>query len=111
MDESVFHLESQAHDPQKAGEHHKGKLSPTQAYKGYVKTLLTRKNSITGITWSEDPAIFALELANEPATTGNYEVNAGIKPGSIVNTWAQEMATHIRSLDPNHMVGARIRHA
>ena len=79
-----------------------------QAYKGYVKTLLTRKNTITGITWSEDPAIFALELANEPATTSNYEVNAGIKPGSIVNTWAQEMATYIRSLDPNHMVGARM---
>ena len=77
-----------------------------QAYKGYVKTLLTRKNSINGLTWSEDPAIFALELANEPATTSNYEVNAGIKPGSIVNTWAQEMATYIRSLDPNHMVGA-----
>ena len=77
-----------------------------QAYKGYVKTLLTRKNSITGITWSEDPAIFALELANEPATTSNYEINASIKPGSIVNTWAQEMATYIRSLDPNHMVGA-----
>ncbi len=77
-----------------------------QAYKGYVKTLLTRKNSINGLTWSEDPAIFALELANEPATTSNYEVNAGIKPGSIVNTWAQEMATYIRSLDPNHMVRA-----
>ena len=58
-----------------------------QAYKGYVKTLLTRKNTISGLTWSEDPAIFALELANEPATTSNYEVNAGIKPGSIVNTW------------------------
>ena len=48
----------------------------------------------------------AVELANEPATTDNYELSRNMKPGSLVNAWAQEMATYIRSVDPNHMVSA-----
>ena len=47
-----------------------------------------------------------MELANEPATTDNYELSQGMTPGSLVNAWAQEMATYIRSIDPNHMVSA-----
>lgn len=46
----------------------------------------------------------AVELANEPATTDNYELSQGMTPGGLVNAWAQEMATYIRSIDPNHMV-------
>ena len=50
--------------------------------------------------------MLAVELANEPATTDNYELSQGMTPGSLVNAWAQEMATYIRSIDPNHMVSA-----
>uniref|UniRef100_A0A6N2LYZ3 mannan endo-1,4-beta-mannosidase n=1 Tax=Salix viminalis TaxID=40686 RepID=A0A6N2LYZ3_SALVM len=35
-------------------------------FKHYVKTLLTRKNTITGIEYRNDPTIFAWELMNEP---------------------------------------------
>ena len=48
--------------------------------------------------------MIAVELANEPATTDNYELSQGMTPGGLVNAWAQEMATYIRSIDPNHMV-------
>lgn len=75
-----------------------------QAYKNYVKTLLTRKNTITGVVYSEDPTVFAWELANEPATSADYEINLGIKPGSLVYNWLDEMSAFVKGLAPNHMV-------
>ena len=39
-----------------------------QAFQSYIKTILTRKNTINGVTYSEDPTIMAVELANEPHT-------------------------------------------
>ncbi|KAK6932822.1 Glycoside hydrolase, family 5 [Dillenia turbinata] len=35
-------------------------------YKAYVKAIVTRKNSLSGVKYSEEPAIFAWELMNEP---------------------------------------------
>ena len=52
-----------------------------QAYKSYVKMIVTRTNTKTNIKYSEDPTIFALELANEPHTTDDYEIKRGIAPG------------------------------
>ena len=40
-----------------------------QAYQAYIKMILTRKNTITGVVYSEDPTVMAVELANEPHTT------------------------------------------
>jgi hypothetical protein len=70
----------------------------------YVKTLLTRKNTITGVMYSEDPTVFAWELANEPETSADYEINLGIKPGSLVYNWLEEMSAFVKGLAPNHMV-------
>ncbi|CAL8463194.1 g2728 [Coccomyxa elongata] len=75
-----------------------------QAYKNYVSKILTRKNTITGVTYRDDPTIFALELANEPRCNDGYEVSVGLKPGTIIRAWVAEMAAYIRSLDPNHMI-------
>lgn len=80
------------------------KCLPAQAYKNYIHTILTRKNTINGRTYLEDPNILSLELANEPHTSDNYEISRGIAPGSLVKAWVSEMAAYIRSLDPNHMV-------
>ena len=35
-------------------------------FKNYIKTVLTRKNTITGIEYRNDPIIFGWELINEP---------------------------------------------
>ncbi|KAJ0696539.1 putative mannan endo-1,4-beta-mannosidase [Helianthus annuus] len=35
-------------------------------FKNYVKTILTRKNTITGVVYRDDPTIFGWELINEP---------------------------------------------
>jgi mannan endo-1,4-beta-mannosidase len=79
-----------------------------QAYKNYVQKILTRVNTVNGRRYSQDPTVFAFELANEPHTSDNYELNQGVKPGSLVRAWISEMAAFVRSLDPNHMVRASL---
>ena len=47
--------------------------SVINAYKAYIITVLSRNNSISGIAYKNDPAIFAWELVNEPQTTFGWE--------------------------------------
>ena len=75
-----------------------------QAYKNYISYILNRRNTITGVLYKDDPIIFALELANEPRTTDNYEYKLGLKPGSTVLAWVYEIAAYVKSISPNHMV-------
>lgn len=40
-------------------------------YTNNVKTIVTRRNSLTGIEYRDDPAIFGWELINEPHVPGD----------------------------------------
>lgn len=66
--------------------------NPTQkkAFKDFISWLLNRKNSITGIAYKDDPAIFCWELGNEIDRSNS--------------TWIAEMAAYIKSIDSNHLV-------
>ncbi|XP_074270170.1 mannan endo-1,4-beta-mannosidase 6-like [Silene latifolia] len=66
-------------------------------YKAYIKAIITRKNSLSGVRYSEEPAIFAWELINEPRCDSNSS-------SSILQAWITEMAAYIKSLDQNHLV-------
>ncbi|KAI6704612.1 hypothetical protein NL676_007574 [Syzygium grande] len=66
-------------------------------YKAYVKAVVTRKNSMTGVHYFDEPAIFAWELMNEPR--GVSESSA-----PLVQSWITEMAAYIKSLDQRHLV-------
>jgi mannan endo-1,4-beta-mannosidase len=59
--------------------------------------MLERTNQITGIPYSQDPAIMTWELANEPRAFSN----ANKVP--FLN-WVNETAAYIKSIDPNHLV-------
>jgi len=48
-----------------------------QAFQSYITTILTRKNTITGVVYKDDPTIMAVELANEPHT----------RSGAIMRSW------------------------
>jgi mannan endo-1,4-beta-mannosidase len=67
---------------------------PRDDYRQYVKHLLLRKNTISGVIYRDDPTIFAWELANEPE----------IKPASLMRNWIADMASFVKSIDPNHLV-------
>lgn len=75
------------------------------AYKDWVAHLLQRTNSIDGVPYAEDPAIFAWELANEPRAINMTEFDAPDGwDTSTITSWADEMSSFIRSLDPNHLI-------
>ena len=68
-----------------------------QWYQTTIKTVLGRINTRTGIRYSEEPAILAWELANEPRSSD--------RTGDIVKKWASEMSAFAKSLDFHHLVG------
>ena len=86
--------------------------SVVESFKGHVKHLLTRVNSIYQVRYGEsrsylnDPTIMAIELANEPHTIDRYEISHGMKPGSLVHDWLTVMSNYVRSLDPNHLISS-----
>ncbi|GMJ14548.1 endo-beta-mannase 2 [Hibiscus trionum] len=66
-------------------------------YKAYVKAILTRKNSLSGVKYVDEPAIFAWELMNEPRC-------ASSSSAPILQAWLTEMAAFVKSLDQKHLV-------
>jgi mannan endo-1,4-beta-mannosidase len=86
--------------------HHEFYTNPQvkQAFKDWIAHLIQRKNSIDGTPYSEDPAIFGWELANEPRIRNytKYDSPEGWD-GNTITQWAGEMAAYIKSLDPNHL--------
>ncbi|WP_232686905.1 glycoside hydrolase family 2 TIM barrel-domain containing protein [Halobacterium zhouii] len=65
-------------------------------YRTYVEKVLTRKNTLTGRVYRDDPTVLMWELANEAEAK-----QAGIDP---LQSWTEEMAAHFKSLDGNHLV-------
>ncbi|KAI4322677.1 hypothetical protein L6164_022347 [Bauhinia variegata] len=66
-------------------------------FKNYVKTLLTRKNTITGIEYRNDPTIFGWELINEPRCMTDPS-------GDTLQDWLEEMSAFVKLIDKNHLV-------
>eukprot|EP00884_Botryococcus_braunii_P005619 jgi/Botrbrau1/15058/Bobra.118_2s0006.1 len=75
-----------------------------QAYMDYVKMLVNRRNTLTGVVYKDDPTIFSWELANEPHTTDGYELKRGLPPGEIVRKWVCEMSAYIKGLGVKQMI-------
>ncbi|BDA46635.1 Mannan endo-1,4-beta-mannosidase 2 [Coccomyxa sp. Obi] len=67
-----------------------------KAYKSYMRAILMRRNSITGVLYKDDPTIMAWDLANEPLGPGDDS-------GQILTAWVKEMADFVKSIDPNHL--------
>ncbi|GMI69524.1 endo-beta-mannanase 1 [Hibiscus trionum] len=66
-------------------------------YKNHVKAVLTRKNTISGVAYKDDPTIFAWELMNEPRCPTDPS-------GAHLQNWIKEMAAHVKSIDNNHLL-------
>nr|GMD13183.1 mannan endo-1,4-beta-mannosidase 5 [Ipomoea batatas] len=66
-------------------------------YKNHIKKVITRVNTITGISYKDDPIIMAWELMNEPRCQKGYS-------GKTVNGWVEEIASYVKSLDNRHLL-------
>jgi uncharacterized protein (TIGR03437 family) len=73
-------------------------------FRNYVSMLLNRTNSVTGVRYKDDPTILAWELGNELRNRTNV-VSERARRADELLAWTREMAGHIKSIDPNHLVG------
>jgi len=67
------------------------------AYKNYVQHFLQRKNRYTGRVMTEEPAIMAWELVNEPHCQSDIT-------GNTLFEWVHEMSSFLKSIDGQHLV-------
>ena len=78
-----------------------------QLYFNHLRNLVGRTNSITGKPYSEDPAIFAWQIGNEPRCFSgggdlDPETELTIQKGFLA--WIGEAARIVKELDPNHLL-------
>jgi mannan endo-1,4-beta-mannosidase len=66
-------------------------------FKAYINCFLNRVNNYTGVAYKDDPTIMIWELANEPRCQSDPS-------GVTLQKWIDEMASYIKSIDPNHLV-------
>lgn len=65
-------------------------------YREHLEKLATRRNTVTGVLYRDDPNIFGWELMNEAqAVTSRW---------SERRAWIAEMSAYLKSLDPNHII-------
>jgi mannan endo-1,4-beta-mannosidase len=65
-------------------------------YREHVEKIVTRRNTVTGVLYRDDPTIFGWELMNEAqAPTGRWAER---------RAWVAEMSAYIKSLDPVHLI-------
>ncbi|KAG6476842.1 mannan endo-1,4-beta-mannosidase 2-like [Zingiber officinale] len=66
-------------------------------FKIYLKTILTRKNHLTGIEYRDDPTIFAWELMNEPQCASDSS-------GDTLQEWFEDTSEFVKSIDHKHLL-------
>lgn len=78
--------------------------SSTQAvalFNQYLSTVLTRRNTITGVLYRDDPTIMSWQLANEPRP-GDGKVSEPNLPA--YQAWIRDTAKLIKNLAPEQLV-------
>ncbi len=81
-----------------------------QWYKNWVRHLLTRTNSITGVEYRDDPTILSWDLINEPRCHSDTQ-NDGYPQSSsctttTLTTWTDEMSHYVKRIDAKHLISA-----
>lgn len=68
-----------------------------KAYQDYLRHLVSRTNTLTGVAYKDDPVILAWDLMNEP----RYERD---ESGKTLAAWCDEMARFLKSCGVKQMV-------
>jgi len=76
-------------------------MEAQQAWKAYINQVITRKNTITGVDYNQDPTIMSWQLANEPRPGSGDE---GLQNGPQFIKWVHESARFIKQLAPNQLL-------
>ena len=65
-------------------------------YREHVARVVSRRNTVTGALYRDDPTIFGYELMNEAQSPAGREAER--------RAWVAEMSAYVKSLDPHHLV-------
>lgn len=71
-------------------------------YRDHIRRIVTRRNTVTGRLYSEDPTVMAWQLANEPRP--GIVGPSGERNFPRFVEWIESTAAFIHSLDTNHLV-------
>lgn len=71
-------------------------IRPRKLFKNYIDHIVPRKNTLTGYSYSDEPAILSWEIMNEPRISFGKQ--------KILREWTQEISGYIKELDKNHLV-------
>jgi mannan endo-1,4-beta-mannosidase len=71
------------------------------AWHDAIRTLITRRNTITGIAYNEDPTVMSWQLANEPRP--GSDARGKENAGHFID-WIDQTAAYIHSLAPRQLV-------
>jgi mannan endo-1,4-beta-mannosidase len=66
-------------------------------FKSYIEHLITHRNKFNGLTYAEDPTIFAYETGNELGGPMFGDMDVPVE-------WTDEIATFVKSLAPEKLV-------
>jgi mannan endo-1,4-beta-mannosidase len=81
-----------------------------QWYKDHIKTVMSRRNTVNGRLYTEDPTIMTWQLANEPQASdalgyeGPYGINLIPNADDLLFPWVERISAYIRSLAPKQLV-------
>jgi mannan endo-1,4-beta-mannosidase len=79
-----------------------GHAAAVRMFDDYVRAVVSRRNSVSGQLYRDDPVILSWQLANEPRPGGSAA--AGRRHMKAYLAWIDGTARMIKSIDPNHMV-------
>jgi len=77
-----------------------------QAFKNRIATLVNRQNTYNGRFYREDPTIMAWIVCDEPISAPFNYPPGGVPQITLeeLTDWFRETASHIKSMDSNHLV-------
>jgi mannan endo-1,4-beta-mannosidase len=72
-----------------------------EAFRGAIRQLIGRKNSVNGRSYADDPTIMSWQLANEPRPGSDAHARPHF---DVFVKWVDETAAFIKSLAPKQLV-------
>jgi mannan endo-1,4-beta-mannosidase len=70
-------------------------------YRSVIKNIITRKNTINGKLYNEDPTVMSWQLANEPRPGSDVDGRVNF---AAFKQWIDETAKYIRQLAPQQLI-------